>query len=63
MSARYDVRFIAPYGPQLDPELVDVPATHRLRYLGKTYDITHAAIIGRYEGITYAAIAPSAPES
>lgn len=53
MSARYEVRFIAPYSPALDPELVDVPATQRLVSRGRQYDIVGAAVVGIFEGIDY----------
>jgi head-tail adaptor len=56
MTARYDVRFIAPYTPALDPELVDVPATHRLSHRGHIYDIVTAAIVGSFEGVEYHAL-------
>ena len=32
-----------PYAPDMDPDLVDVPATRRLVYSGRTYDIRSAA--------------------
>jgi SPP1 family predicted phage head-tail adaptor len=53
LQARYTVRFIAQYAPALDPEIVDVPATHRLQFRGQTYDITNAQIVGNFEGIEY----------
>jgi hypothetical protein len=56
VSARYEVRFIAPYAPALDPERVDVPATHRLVHRGRQYDIVGAAIVGTFEGIDYKAM-------
>jgi hypothetical protein len=59
MTARYTVRFIAPYAPSLDPELIDVPATHRLKHRGRVYDITSASIVGQFEGIEYDAITHS----
>lgn len=61
MSARYDVRFIGPYAAVLDPETVDVPATHRLQYRGRWYDITTAAVVGQFEGIEYHARLHSGP--
>lgn len=62
MTARYDVRFKTPYTQMLDPELIDVPATHRLRHRGQLYDITTAAIVGNHEGIEYYAIASTQAE-
>jgi len=59
LSARYDVRWVGPYLPALDPELVDVPATHRLRHRDKVYDVIGAVTVGNYEGIEYRAIAHS----
>jgi len=61
-AARYDVRFIGPYAPTLDPETVDVAATHRLRHRGQVYDITSAAIVGHYEGIEYFAMTSTQTE-
>ena len=62
MTARYDVRFKTQYAHALDPEVIDVPATHRLRHRGQVYDITSAAIVGNNEGIEYFAIASTQPE-
>lgn len=62
MAARYDVRFIGPYAPALDPEVVDVPATQRLRYRGQVYDITSAAIMSHFEGIEYFAMTATATD-
>jgi|SRR5262245_4171782 len=62
MTARYDTRFIVPYAPALDPEIVDVPATHRLQYRGQTYDITTAQIVGNFEGIEYHAVTSTQSE-
>jgi len=61
-AARYDVRFIGPYAPTLDPETVDVAATHRLRHRGQLYDVTSAAIVGHYEGIEYFAMTSTETE-
>jgi Phage head-tail joining protein len=62
LSARYDVRFVAPYEPALDPEVIDVPAEHRLVYRGRQYDIVSAAVIGRFEAVDYRAITHSDPD-
>lgn len=51
LSARYDSRFIAPFLRDLDPECVDVPATRRLRYRGRVFDISAASVIGVNEGV------------
>jgi SPP1 family predicted phage head-tail adaptor len=59
LSARYDVRFIGPYAPELDPELVDVPATQRLLHRGRVYDIVSAAVVGHFAGIEYHALTHS----
>ena len=37
-----------PYVATMDPELVDVPATRRLVYQGRTYDIQSAARVERH---------------
>lgn len=36
-----------PYRLDMDPDRVDVPATRRLVYLGRVYDIVSAVMIGR----------------
>lgn len=56
-SAWADVLFIGPYRQVLDPEIVDVPATQRLQYRGRTYNITSARRIGPHrESIEYVAM-------
>ena len=47
------------YIASMDPELVDVPKLRRLVYQGRTYEIVHAAMIGRREGIEFLTIASS----
>lgn len=63
MTARYDCRFKAKYAHALDPEIIDVPARHRLKHRGQVYDITSAAIVGHFEGIEYFAIASTETEA
>jgi Phage head-tail joining protein len=51
--------WIGPYRPDMDPDLVDVPASRRLVYAGRRYDITAAAVIGRHQGIELETLAAS----
>jgi hypothetical protein len=51
LSTAYDTRWEIAYRPDMDPELVDVTKRRRLVYLGRTYDIVAAIMIGRREGI------------
>lgn len=57
LTARYEVAFIGPYAPALDPELVDVPADHRLNARGRIYDIVSAETVGTFQQIEYHVIA------
>lgn len=45
-SASGDTQWHMPYGADMDPELVDVPACRRLVYEGRTYDIRTATPLG-----------------
>lgn len=49
----------APYRPDCDPDLVDVPARRRLVYRGRVFDITAASVIGRRQGIELETLAAS----
>lgn len=42
-SAHGDTQWQMHYRPEMDPELVDVPAVRRLVYEGRTYDIRSAS--------------------
>jgi head-tail adaptor len=44
--AAADTRWVMPYREDMDPELVDVPASRRLVYQGRTYDIRSASPSG-----------------
>ncbi len=50
-SAPFDTRFVLPFGDAFNPDTIDVPKVFELEYLGKRYDITAAAEIGRREGV------------
>lgn len=50
-SAPFDTRWILPFSDTWDPERVDVPKAFQLTHGGRTYDIVHAAIIGRRLGV------------
>jgi head-tail adaptor len=51
ISAAADIQWEMGYRPDMDPELVDVPKTRRLRWQNRTYDITGASLIGAREGV------------
>lgn len=51
LSASFDTRWTGPYRDDLDPDLVDVPKTRRLVYLGKVFDIVSARQLGRRQGV------------
>ena len=46
VSARAYVRFVAPYDPRLDPDVLDVPKTRRLKFKSRAYDIQTAERAG-----------------
>lgn len=50
-SAANDVGWEINYRADMDPELIDVPKTRRLRYQGRTYNIVGASVIGLRRGI------------
>lgn len=51
VSARADQQWDLPYLPAIDPEQVDVASAFQLVYLGRTYDIIGAELIGRRNGV------------
>lgn len=56
-AASIETQWEMGYSADMDPEAVDVPATRRLVYQGRIYDITAASMIGRREGIELLTIA------
>lgn len=58
-SAYAETQWHGSYRTDMDPELLDVPATRALSYQGRIYDIISAAIIGNKEGIEYMTLAGS----
>lgn len=50
-TAPYDTRWEIPYRTDMDPDEIEIEKKRRLVYKGRVYDITHAAEIGRREGI------------
>jgi hypothetical protein len=50
-SAYAETSWQMAYRPDMDPELVDVPASRRLVWQGRTYDIVTASLIGERVGI------------
>lgn len=59
LSAPIQTRWQLHYRADMDPDLVDVPKSRRLLYLGRVYDITSAEEIGRQEGIELMTLASS----
>lgn len=48
-----------PYQSDMDPELVDVPATRRLHFQGRLYNIRAAVLLDRFRGIELKTLAAS----
>jgi SPP1 family predicted phage head-tail adaptor len=63
VSAPYDTRWEMPYRADMDPDLVDVPKLRRLSYKGRYYDIVHAALINRQDGIELSTLASGRAEA
>lgn len=59
LDATIDATFTIPYLSTMDPELVDVPATRRIVYEGRIFDILYARQVGRRRGIELATKAGS----
>ena len=59
LSASGDTVWTTHYREDLDPEIVDVPKSRRLRYRGRTYEITSAMHLGMREGVELVTIASS----
>lgn len=51
LSASTETLWEMDYVAEMDPDLVNVPATRRLVHLGRTYNITTASTIGPKRGI------------
>lgn len=52
-SAFKETQWQGPYRADLDPDIVDVPKTRRLVYLGRTYNIRSASNVGNKQGIEF----------
>lgn len=63
VSAPYDTRWEMSYRADMDPDLVDVPKLRRLKYKGRYYDIVHAALINRQDGIELSTLASGRAEA
>lgn len=63
ISAPYDTRWEMPYRADMDPDLVNVPKLRRLLYKGRCYDIVHAAVINRQDGIELSTLASDRAEA
>lgn len=59
LSASFDTRWELHWRDDMDPDVVDVPATRRLLYRGRAYDITAAVELGRREGLALFTLAAS----
>jgi SPP1 family predicted phage head-tail adaptor len=53
----YDTRWETAYRSDLDPDEIEVGKKRRIVYKGRVYDITHAAEIGRRDGIEFFTLA------
>lgn len=51
IDAVFDATFTIPYFPDMDPELVDVPAERRIVYAGRAFEVVSARQLGRRRGI------------
>lgn len=47
LSAPAQTKWQVDYRPDMDPDLLEVPKRRRVVYEGRTYDIMHAAVVGR----------------
>ena len=59
LSAPFDSTWRTYYRADLDPELVDIPKTRRLVYLGRIFNIVSARQIERKEGLEILTLATS----
>src|SRR5262252_8586204 len=50
-TAPFETTWVMPYRPDMDPDVIDVPATRRLVYKARTYDIIDSSQVGRRESI------------
>lgn len=50
-SAFKETQWHLAYRSDMDPDLVDVPKTRRISYLGRTYNIRSASLIGNKQGV------------
>jgi head-tail adaptor len=57
VTAPYDTRWRMAYRPDMDPDVLDVPADRRLRYENRAYNIVSAAVMGYQDEIELLTIA------
>jgi SPP1 family predicted phage head-tail adaptor len=57
LSAAGDTVWRTHFREDMDPEIIDVPKHRRLRYRGRTYEITSATHLGMRDGIELVPIA------
>jgi hypothetical protein len=50
-TAPFDMVFVLPFGDAFNPNAVDVAKAFEVEYVGRRYDIVHAAEIGRRDGV------------
>lgn len=58
-SAFVETQWVSEYMADMDPELIDVPATRRFSYAGRFYDIVSASLMDRKTGIEYLTLGAS----
>lgn len=63
ISAPYDTRWEMGYRADMDPDLLDITKVRRLKYKGRYYDIVHAALINRQDGIELSTLASGRAEA
>lgn len=51
LTAPFETYWEMSYRDDMDPEVFDIPKVRRLVYMGRTYDITHAEMIGFRTGV------------
>jgi hypothetical protein len=56
-TARGDVKWFLPFRDEWDPDRVDVPKEFVIEYGTRTYDITHAEVIGRKDQVALTTLA------
>lgn len=58
-AAAAETQWQLAYRADMDPELVDVPKSRRLRYMGREFEILTATLIGNRDGIELLTVSSS----